>query len=221
MQNAGPDPATNVVMTIPDGRRSGVRVRQRPVRERAVSSGSQVVAAARPDRSGIDGLGHGVRHGTSAGNHHPDGSVASAENQLNIRRPEASTNVNVLESAGSSPVRRAEVRGTEDAGVAAARRDSHRRAPGLSRSAIRRSPPARRPGSTMSPPRARFRSPTGQTSATIQVPVLADPWDNHDEYVNVVLGSPTGGASPRRDREPRSCESSTSTPITRRLRSRG
>ena len=25
--------------------------------------------------------------------------------------------------------------------------------------------------------------------------MLADPWDNHDEYVNVVLGSPAGGAS--------------------------
>ncbi len=35
---------------------------------------------------------------------------------------------------------------------------------------------------------------TGQTTATIQIPVLADPWDNHDEYVNVALGSPLGGA---------------------------
>jgi hypothetical protein len=35
---------------------------------------------------------------------------------------------------------------------------------------------------------------SGQTSATIQVPVLNDPWENHDEYVNVVLQSPGGGA---------------------------
>jgi uncharacterized repeat protein (TIGR01451 family) len=35
----------------------------------------------------------------------------------------------------------------------------------------------------------------GQTSAVIQVPVLADPWDDHNELVNVVLSSPGGGAS--------------------------
>jgi uncharacterized repeat protein (TIGR01451 family) len=35
---------------------------------------------------------------------------------------------------------------------------------------------------------------TGQTTATIKIPVLADPWDNHDEFVNVSLGSPLGGA---------------------------
>ncbi len=34
----------------------------------------------------------------------------------------------------------------------------------------------------------------GQTSASIQVPVLNDPYENHDNYVNVVLEGPTGGA---------------------------
>jgi len=33
----------------------------------------------------------------------------------------------------------------------------------------------------------------GQTTQTIKIPVLADPWDNHDEYVNVALSSPLGG----------------------------
>jgi Bacterial Ig-like domain len=35
----------------------------------------------------------------------------------------------------------------------------------------------------------------GQTSAIIQVPVLADPWDAQNELLNVVLSSPGGGAS--------------------------
>jgi uncharacterized repeat protein (TIGR01451 family) len=34
----------------------------------------------------------------------------------------------------------------------------------------------------------------GQTSGTITVPVLANPYDNHDESLQVVLDSPTGGA---------------------------
>src|SRR5262249_28352486 len=34
----------------------------------------------------------------------------------------------------------------------------------------------------------------GQTTATIPVSILANPFDNHDEYVNVMLDSPTGGA---------------------------
>jgi Calx-beta domain len=34
----------------------------------------------------------------------------------------------------------------------------------------------------------------GQTSGTIQVPILNDPYENHDNYVNVVLNGPTGGA---------------------------
>jgi len=35
---------------------------------------------------------------------------------------------------------------------------------------------------------------TGQTTATIKIPVLDDPWDNHDEYVSVALSAPSGGA---------------------------
>jgi len=34
----------------------------------------------------------------------------------------------------------------------------------------------------------------GQATATIEVPILRDPWDNHDEYVNVLLSAPLGGA---------------------------
>src|SRR5262249_12349442 len=34
----------------------------------------------------------------------------------------------------------------------------------------------------------------GQTSGTITVPVLANPYDNHDESLDVVLDSPMGGA---------------------------
>jgi uncharacterized repeat protein (TIGR01451 family) len=34
---------------------------------------------------------------------------------------------------------------------------------------------------------------SGQTTTTITVPVLNDPWTDHDEYLNVSLGSPQGG----------------------------
>jgi uncharacterized repeat protein (TIGR01451 family) len=35
---------------------------------------------------------------------------------------------------------------------------------------------------------------TGQTTAIVQVRVLDDPWESHDEYVNVSLSAPGGGA---------------------------
>src|SRR5262249_27705322 len=35
---------------------------------------------------------------------------------------------------------------------------------------------------------------SGQTTGTIFVPVLANPWDNHDEFVGVSLTSAGGGA---------------------------
>ena len=35
----------------------------------------------------------------------------------------------------------------------------------------------------------------GQTVATIAVPILNDPWENHNDVVNLVLSSPGNGAS--------------------------
>jgi uncharacterized repeat protein (TIGR01451 family) len=35
---------------------------------------------------------------------------------------------------------------------------------------------------------------SGQTVGTIAIPLLPDPWDNHDEILNVALSNPSGGA---------------------------
>ena len=51
------------------------------------------------------------------------------------------------------------------------------------------------PGLDFTPTSGTLSFASGQTTATIVVPVLADPWDDQDEYVNVVLTSPGGGAS--------------------------
>jgi len=51
------------------------------------------------------------------------------------------------------------------------------------------------PGLDFTPVSGTLSFASGQTTGTILVPVLADPWDNHDEYVNVALGSPGGGAN--------------------------
>jgi uncharacterized repeat protein (TIGR01451 family) len=51
------------------------------------------------------------------------------------------------------------------------------------------------PGRDFTPVAGVLSFADGQASATIQVPVLPDPWDNHDEFVNVILNGPTGGAN--------------------------
>ena len=51
------------------------------------------------------------------------------------------------------------------------------------------------PGVDFVPTSGTLTFASGQTVARSRVPVLDDPWENHDDTVNVVLSSPSGGAS--------------------------
>jgi uncharacterized repeat protein (TIGR01451 family) len=50
------------------------------------------------------------------------------------------------------------------------------------------------PGRDYEPVSGTLTFAAGQTVATVSVPVLADPYDNHDEYVSLQLSAATGGA---------------------------
>lgn len=50
------------------------------------------------------------------------------------------------------------------------------------------------PGLDFTPTSGTLTLGPGQTGGSIAVPVLNDPYKNHDQFVNVVLDSPTGGA---------------------------
>ena len=51
------------------------------------------------------------------------------------------------------------------------------------------------PGLDFVPTSGTLTFASGQTVGTIVVPVLNDPWENHNDTVNVVLSSPAGGAT--------------------------
>ena len=50
------------------------------------------------------------------------------------------------------------------------------------------------PGLDFTPVSGTLTLGPGQSSGSIQVPVLDDPYKNHDDFVNVTIADPTGGA---------------------------
>jgi hypothetical protein len=117
-----------------------------------------------------------------------------AENQLATSDNSATVTITAVESAGIFDFASAGETVPETAGVAqfvVDRTDGARGAVTVNYQTIAVNAT---PGLDYTPTSGTLSFADGQTTATIAVPVLANPWDNHDEYVNVVLGSPSGGA---------------------------
>jgi hypothetical protein len=122
-------------------------------------------------------------------------SVVSAEYQLDHDTLLATTTVSVVESAGILQFSNSTVSVAENAGSAqlvVSRTDGARGAVSIGYQTVSA---GATPGFDFTPVSGTLYFADGQQSATIQVPVLANKWDNHDEYVSVVLSSPTGGAT--------------------------
>ncbi len=192
--NTGPDKATNVALSIPLA--SGlVFASATPNQEVTISpSGTPVVALGEIDPGSTASVTIVVTT-TTAGTFIETASASSAENQLNPDGLSASTSVNVIESPGILQFAASTYTVTENAGVAqliVSRTDGAR---GLVTVDYQTVSAGATPGLDYVATSGTLSIPDGQTTGTIQVPVLPDPWDNHDEYVNVVLSSPAGGAT--------------------------
>ena len=191
--NTGPDPATNVVMTIP---LSGGLIfgSAAPSQGTMSSSGTGVVAQLGLINPGSSATVKVVVMTTAVGTVAQTVSVTSAENQLNPGGLSGSTSLNILESPGILQFALANYAVTENAGSAelvVTRTDG---ALGAVKVGYQTVSAGATPGLDYVASSGTLSFAAGATTATIQVQVLADSWDNHDEYVNVVLGSPTGGA---------------------------
>jgi uncharacterized repeat protein (TIGR01451 family) len=194
VQNEGPDPATNVVLTIPMA--SGLVFESAaPSKGTMSQSGGQLVAKLGQIDPGTSASVTVSVMAPAPGTITQTASAVSAENQLNPDTLVASTTVSVLESAGILQFTASAYSVSEFAGLAqlvVTRTNGARGAVSVGYQTVSAGATA---GLDYAAASGTLSFASGQTSATIQVPVLADPWDNHDEYVNVVLGSPAGGAT--------------------------
>jgi uncharacterized repeat protein (TIGR01451 family) len=122
-------------------------------------------------------------------------TVAAAEYNLDPQGSWASTTATVIESPGVVQFGAGTVVVTEKAGVAAipvVRLDG---AAGTITVAYQTVALNATPGRDFVAAAGTLVLGPGQTTATIPVTVLADPYDNHDELVQVGLTDPTGGAA--------------------------
>ena len=122
-------------------------------------------------------------------------TATATENQLNPINLTASTTVSVLESAGVLQFAASASSVSEKAGLAQLVVTRGDGAKGVVTVGYATVSAGAVPGLDYVATSGTVSFAAGQTSATIQVQVLANPWNNHDEYVNIVLSSPSGGAT--------------------------
>lgn len=194
VKNTGPDPATNVALTIPLA--SGLNFSSAaPTQGTASSSGSNVLVQLGQISPGSSASVKVVVMTTAPGDVTQTASVTSSENQLNPGGLSDSASVNVLESPGILQFSSSTYAVTENAGFAQLVVTRSGGARGAVTVGYQTVSAGATPGLDYVATSGTLSFAAGATTATIQVQVLPDPWDNRDEYVNVVLGSPSGGAT--------------------------
>ena len=193
IDNTGPNPATNVLFTLPMSS-DLVYDSSTASQGTASMSGTQLVAVLGSLGSGATAEVTIVVTASAPAVITQSATVTSAENQLDSASTTTSATVTVEESAGILQFSASNYAVSEMAGYAAivvTRTDGTKGAVWVNYQTIALNAT---PGLDFSPTSGTLSLADNQSSATFLVPVLADPWDNHDEYLNVVLGSPGGGA---------------------------
>jgi len=192
--NAGPSTASYVVLTFPLGDGQVFGSSSTTQGSSGFSSG-QLTANLGALNPGSSATVTVVAIPSTPGNITQSTSVTSSEYQINPLSATATATATVLESAGVFQFSSATYADAETAGVAILpvyRLDGSLGPASVSYQTVAVNAT---PGLDFTPTAGTLSFASGQTTAMIQVPILADPWDNHDEFVNVVLQSPTAGAS--------------------------
>ena len=192
--NSGPSTATNVVLNFPMG--PGVKfVECSTTQGSSNSSSGRLTANVGALSPGSSAMMTVVVIPGNPGILTQPASVTSSEYQINPASASAMATATVLESAGDFEFSSATYADPETAGVAILSVDRIDGSLGAASVSYQTVAVNATPGLDFTPTSGNLSFASGQTTASIQVPVLADPWDNHDEFVNVVLQNPTGGAS--------------------------
>lgn len=198
ISNLGPAPATGVVLSLPLANGSQVRSVTAPgglpAGQPFVQPGLMVVplgslAAGASAQLSI------VLVPMASGQDSWTATVAGNEFDLDLTSNQATATVAVAQSPGVLQFASPMTTVNETAGVAAISVVRTVGALGpVTVSYQTLSGPAATPGLDYTPIAGTLLLANGQTSGTILVPVLNNPYDNHDEYVVLAISSPTGGA---------------------------
>ncbi len=194
VENEGPNPATSVVLNLPMGASLLFNSTNASTGTYGVVGGQFVAQLGELDPGSSEKITLVVTPQTP-GTITQTANVTSAENQLDPADAAATTTVTVLESPGTLRWSASLYSVPETAGFAVLsvfRSVGSRGAVTINYQTVAVNAT---PGLDFVPTSGLLTFAAGQTVGTIQVPVLADPWDNHDEYVDVTLSSPGGGAT--------------------------
>jgi uncharacterized repeat protein (TIGR01451 family) len=193
VENTGPNAATNVVLSLPLNA-DLVADSYSPSQGTCSMTGTQLMAYLGSLDSGARASVTVVVTASAPGIITQSATVTSAENQLDSARTSATATVNVQESAGVLQFSATNYAVPETAGFAALNVTRIDGTKGPVTVQFQTSALNATPGLDFTPAFGTLSLADGQSSATIIVPVLSDPWDNQDEYLGVVLSSPGGGA---------------------------
>ena len=193
VSNLGLTPATNVVVTLPS--LTGLAYESS-----TVSQGTVVLVASQPfGRFGALNPGASatltvLELATVPGSFTQPASLSDTEYNLDPQGASTSTTVQVQESAGTVEFTAGTASVSNLSGVAVLPVVRLYGAIGSITVHYQTIAVNATPGVDFIPTSGTLTLGPGQTSASISVPVLNDLYENHDNYVNVVLDSPTGGA---------------------------
>ena len=192
--NLGPNRATSVVLSLPMGANVLFNSTNASTGTSGLAGGQFVAQLAPLDPGASEKITVVVTPQTQ-GTMTQTANVTSAGYQIDPASAKATTTVTVLESPGKLQWSASLYSVPETAGIAYL--SVVRGVGSLGTVSVNYQTVAvnATPGLDYVPTSGVLTLASGQTVGTIQVPVLADPWDNHDEYVNVDLSSPGGGAT--------------------------
>jgi uncharacterized repeat protein (TIGR01451 family) len=191
--NSGPATATNVLLSLP---LSSVLVYNSSTTTQGTSTGGTGLFVAQLGNlaSGSSATVNITLTASIPATITETASISSSEHQLNQQGNAASATIVATESPGVLEFAASSIVVPETAGLAVL---SVERTDGTIGSvSVRYQTVAvnATPGLDFVPTSGTLTFAAGQSTAAILIPVLANPWDNHDEYLSVVLSSPTGGA---------------------------
>ncbi len=191
--NSGPNVATNVVLNLPF--ESGVSFEwATPSSGAAAMVGSQLVTQLGSIDPGASAQVTVAVTPADPGVITQTASVAASENELASANLTAITTATVLQTPGTFQFQSAMFSVPEKAGLANIMVMRSGGALGAATVNFQATAASATPGVDFTPAAGTLSFAPGQTTATFQVPVIADPWDNHDEFVNLQLSSPGNGA---------------------------
>jgi uncharacterized repeat protein (TIGR01451 family) len=194
VQNTGPNPATGVAIAMPMPPGCAYQGSSAPGGTCGMSGG-QFVAQFGTINPGSSATVTLVVIPSSPGTITQTAGVTSQENQLSPQNATSSTTVTVVESPGTLQFSTTGYTVLETAGIATisvVRTGGTRGAVSVNFAALAETAT---PGMDFQPVSGTLTFAAGQAVSTFTVPVLADPWDNHNETVELVLAAPSGGAS--------------------------